>query len=123
MSLVFRRRQHFGVLFPDAQLVPAQVSNSIFFPFSSPYPALILHSAHLLQPVERELRLVGLSAGPGIHQELLLAYLVPLSRLIIFSQPCFLTQFSHGTTQRELNILCAPNVGCHRVLMACGEAR
>lgn len=45
----------------------------VFFPFFSPYPALILHSAHLLQPVEGELRLLGLIAGPGIHRELLLA--------------------------------------------------
>lgn len=73
MSHVFKGRQRFGVLFPDAQLVPAQVSNSVFFPFFSPYPALILHSAHLLQPVEGELRLLGLIAGPGIHRELLLA--------------------------------------------------
>lgn len=105
VAFVFRRGQCFGVSF-----------------FSS-YPALILHFAHLPEPAERELKLVELSAGPGIHWELPLAWLVLVSSLIISSQPWFLTQLSQGTTWRELNIRCAQNLRIYHVLMACTEAR
>lgn len=57
----------------------------------------------------------SLGASPGIAG----AFITP----DYFFPALFLIQLSHGTTQRELNIPSAPNVGSHHVLMACSEAR